>query len=78
MHWALHTMDDKGHGQDSTHHMLMSLGRLEGRVDMLLTNHLPHLHADVMANRRLTMWVGSILATLMIAIFGLLVRLLIG
>jgi len=72
-------MDERNYGHgDETHHILLSLGRLEGRVDMLITNHLPHLQADVTASRRLTMWVGSTLATLMCAIVGLLVRVLIG
>tara|TARA_Y100000310_G_C20540678_1_gene743134 strand:- start:779 stop:1018 length:240 start_codon:yes stop_codon:yes gene_type:complete len=59
-------------------YVLMSLGRLEGRVDMLLSSTLPHLHSDVMANRRLTMWVGSILLTVMCTAVGLLVRVLLG
>jgi hypothetical protein len=58
--------------------ILRSLGRLEGRVDLLISNHLPHLHADVMASRRLTMWIGSVLATLMCAIFALLIRVILG
>lgn len=72
-------MDERKYGHDDeTHHILVSLGRLEGRVDMLINNHLPHLIADVTASRRLTMWVGSILTTLLCAIVGLLVRVLIG
>ena len=72
-------MDERNYGHDDeTHRILVSLGRLEGRVDMLITNHLPHLMADVTANRRLTMWIGSVLSGLMIAIVGLLVRVLIG
>jgi hypothetical protein len=58
--------------------VLRALGRLEGRVDLLISNHLPHLHADVMANRRLTQWVGTLLGSLLLAMSGLLVRLLIG
>lgn len=58
--------------------ILRALGRLEGRVDLLISNHLPHLHSDVMANRRLTMWVGSVLGTLMCAVFGLLIRVIVG
>ena len=58
--------------------VLRALGRLEGRVDLLISNHLPHLHADVMAGRKLTMWVGSVLATLMCAIFALLLRVILG
>ena len=64
--------------RNQNHYVLQSLGRLEGRVDMLIRSDLPHLHADVMANRRLTLWVGSVLASLMLAVCGLLVRLILG
>ena len=58
--------------------ILRALGRLEGRVDLLISNHLPHIHMEVQAGRKLTMWVGSVLAMLLIAMGGLLVRVLIG
>ena len=60
------------------HDILLAVGRVEGRLDTLLRNHLPHMLADITANRRLTLWVGGIMATLIAAVFGVLVKVLVG
>jgi hypothetical protein len=60
------------------HNILLAVGRVEGRLDTLLQNHIPHMHADIMANRRLTLWVGGMMATLISAVFVVLIKVLLG
>ena len=63
---------------EDLHSILLTVGRVEGRLDTLLKNHLPHMHADIMANRRLTLWMGGVVTTLITGMFVLLVRIILG
>jgi hypothetical protein len=63
---------------EDLHSILLTVGRVEGRLDTLLKNHLPHMHTEIVANRRLTLWVGGVLTTLITGMFVLLARIIIG
>ncbi len=65
--------------QDSNlHDILLTIGRIEGRLELLLSNHLPHIHTEIAANRKLILWVGGILTTLILGVMGTMIRLLVG
>lgn len=64
--------------KDDLHSIMLTVGRVEGRLETLLSNHLPHMHADIVANRRLTLWMGGVLTSLIAGVFVLLVRVVIG